>query len=158
MTIIFLVSSVVPHFYMNADDALGYVKRWRPRADKNIVSITDMNSYALARLRLSLGDCIGMVVSAHNNAYVIQCSPYTLPVSDHRAGRHPDHYLTAILWGSPDADRLASLRDLRKWYAYCHAIVSSNAATPPSVLHGDLIVNKTERDLWSVAVVNEEEA
>lgn len=119
--------------FLDTSDAKLFLGRWRPQlVGGDLVSISGINPYANARIKLNSPSCVGMLVNIRNAGYVVYKSS------------HKSYQIACCVWPT-NAPSLEEIRDLRHW---CDCVI------PEVSLDGKLLKGTLEGELWDLAVID----
>lgn len=94
-----------------------------------LVSVSGVNAYTRARIRLRHPNCVGMLVNIRNVGYVI-----------HR-GEEETYDIVSCLWPNGEPS-LQEFRDLREW---CDCMLDVR-------VNGTSLEDDLERELWDISI------
>ena len=125
--------SLIPFLFLSPSDASEYVGRWRPQiVAGQILSVSGVNAYTRARIKLRDPECVGMLVNIRNTGYVV-----------HRTGE-TSYEVASCLW-SGDTPSLQEFRDLREW---CDCMLSH------AHVGAERLDDELERELWELSTLD----
>ena len=121
---------LVPFLFLDPSNAGCFVGRWRPQlVAEQIVSVSGVNAYSRARIKLRHPDCVGMLINVNNVGYILHKTDETYEIA-------------SCLWpsGSPT---LQAFRELREW---CDCMI------PDIEVRAARLEDTVERELWELSV------
>jgi len=125
------------HVFLTPPDAISFAKRWKPQvAAGNVLSVSGLNRYTRACIKLHSDLCTGAVVQLANDG---SSCMYVL----HRnttENKSDDVHMVSVLW-QEEQHMLVHMRALRHWYD--ERFVDD--------LFGDRLQDEMDRDLWHLS-------